>query len=215
MLLTQNKVLGDSLSLTLMVLAHMLRLPLSKFNLQVTHTAQQMNHVKPDLEIAIVMMTALVILFADRETISNHFLDSLVFMNQPKTIQMVMMIIAMTQMPLTKVVKAGPMLGIQLMLNGTQLASKVHMETPGISPVKKISMVVKFVKTTSLLLMLMATLAPHTMSPTQMVAVITTLKNSLPPENAVSAEAEAPETTALETSHGICISPTTKLMVMP
>jgi len=120
MLLTQNKVLGDSLSLTQMVLAHMLKLLLSKFNHQVTHTAQQMNHVKPDLEIAIVMMTALVILFADREIISNHFLDLLVLTFQPKTIQMVTMITAMTQMPLTKVVKAGPMLGIQLMLNGTQ-----------------------------------------------------------------------------------------------
>jgi len=69
----------------------------------------------------------------DKETTSNRFLDSLVLMNQPKTTQMVMMIIAMTQMPLTKEVKAGPMLGTLLMLNGTQSASKDHMEIPGIS----------------------------------------------------------------------------------
>jgi len=58
MLLTQNKVLGDSMSPTQMVLAHMLRLLLFKFNLQVTHTALQMSLVKLDGEIAIVMMTA-------------------------------------------------------------------------------------------------------------------------------------------------------------
>jgi len=46
---------------------------------------------------------------------------------------MVMMIIAMTQMPLTKEVKDGFMLGTLLMLNGTQSASKDHMEIPGIS----------------------------------------------------------------------------------
>jgi len=143
----------------------------------------------------------------DRETISNLFLDSLVLTFQPKTIQMVMMITAMTQMPLTKVVKAGPMLGTLLMLNGTQLASKVHMETPGISPVKKISMVVKFVKTTSLLLMSMAILAHLTMSPTQKAVEITTLKNSLPLENAASAEEVALDTMNLEISHGTCILP--------
>jgi len=203
MLLTQNKVLGDSLSLIQMVLAHMLKLLLSKFNLQVTHTAQQMNHVKPDLEIAIVMMNALVILFADREIISNHFLDSLVFMNLPKTIQMVTMITAMTQMPLTKVVKAGLMLGILLMLNGTQLASKVHMETPGTSQVRKISKVVKCAKTTSLLLMSMATLALHTMILTQMAVEIMTLKISLLLENAASAEVEALDTMA-QNGHGTC-----------
>jgi len=85
-----------------------------------------------------------VTLFVDRETISNLFLDSLVLTFQLKTIQMVMMITAMTQMPLTKVAKAGPMLGIQLMLNGTQLAFKDLTEIPGISPAPKISKVEMF-----------------------------------------------------------------------
>jgi hypothetical protein len=197
-----------------MVLAHMLRLLSFKFNLQVTHIAQQMNHVKPDGEIAIVMMTALETLFVDKETTLNLFQDSLVLMFQPKTTQMVMMITAMIQMPLMKEVKDGLMLGTLLMLNGTQSVSKDHMETPGISLVKKISMAVKFAKTTSLLLMLTVTLAQATMMPTQMVAVITTLKNSSLLENAASVEVEAPETIALENSPGICISPMMKLMVM-
>jgi len=174
---TQNRALGDSMSPTQMVLAHMLRLLSSKFNLQVIHIAPQMNHVKPDGEIAIAMMTALVTLFVDNETTLNLFQDSLVLMFQPKTTQMVMMITAMIQMPLTKVVKDGFMPGTQLMLNGTRSASKDHTETPGISPVKKISMVVKFARTTSLLLMLTVTLAPHTMNPTQMVVEIMILKN--------------------------------------
>jgi len=40
-----------------------------------------------------------------------------------------------TQMALAHMLKAkaGPMLGTLLMLNGTQSASKDHMETPGIS----------------------------------------------------------------------------------
>jgi len=89
------------------------------------------------------------------------------------------------------------------------------MEIPGISPVLKISKVVKFARTTNQSLMLMATLALHTMSPTQMVVETMTLKNSSLPENAVSVEAEVPETTALETSHGTCISPMMMLMDMP
>jgi len=76
-------------------------------------------------------------------------------------------------------------------------------------------MITKYVKTTSLLLMLMATLALHTMNKTQMVAVIMTLKNSLLPENAASAEVEAPETTTLETSTGTCTSLMMMLMDMP
>jgi len=136
MLLTQNKVLGDSLSLTQMVLAHMLK------------------------------------------------------------------------------AKAGPMPGTLLMLNGTQLASKVHMETPGISPVKRISMVVKFAKTTSLSPMLMVILVQATMMPIQMVAVDMTPTTSLLQENAASVEVEAPEITALETSLGTCILPMMKLMDM-
>ena len=215
MLLTQNRVLGDSMSPTQMVLAHMSRLLSFKFNLQVTHTAQQMNHVKLDGEIAIAMMTALVTLFVDKETTLNLFQDSLVLTFQPKTTQMVMMITVMTQMPLMKEVKDGFMPGTLLMLNGTLSVSKDHMETPGISPVKKIFMVVKFAKTTSLLLMLTVTLAQATMSPTQMVAVITTLKSSSLLENAASAEVEALETTALENSPGTCISPMMNLMVMP
>jgi len=136
-----------------------------------------MSLVKPDGEIAIVMMTALVTLFVDKETTLNLFQDLPVLMFQQKTTQMVMMITAMTQMLLTKEVKAGFMPGTQLMLNGILSASKDHTETPGISPVKKISMVVKFVRTTSLLLMLTVTLAPHTMNPTQMDVEIMILKN--------------------------------------
>jgi len=63
--------------------------------------------------------------------------------------------------------------------------------------------------------MSMATLAPHTMNLTQMVAETTTPKNSLPLENAAYAEAEAPETIALEISHGTCTSQMMKLMDMP
>jgi hypothetical protein len=173
-----------------------------------------MSLVKPDGEIAIVMMTALVTLFVDKETTLNLIQDSLDLMFQPKTIQMVMMITAMTQMPLMKEVKDGFMLGTLLMLNGTQSASKDHTETPGISPVKKISMVMKFAKMTNLLLMLTVTLAQATMMPTQMVAVITTLKNSSLLENAASVEVEAPETIALENSHGTCISSMMILMVI-
>jgi len=139
MIVTQNKALGDSLSLTQMVLAHMLKLLSFKFNLQVTHIALQMSHVRLDGEIAIVMMTALATLFVDKEIISNLFLDSLVLTFQPKTTQMVMMITAMTQMPLTKEVKDGLMLGTLLMLNGTQSVSKDHTETPGISLTLKIT----------------------------------------------------------------------------
>jgi len=133
MLVTQNRALGDSMSLIQTVLAHMLRLLSSKFNLQVTHIAQQMSHVRPDGEIVIVMMTALVTLSVDKEIISNLFQDSLVLTFQPKTTQMVMMITAMTQMPLMKEVKDGLMLGTLLMLNGTQSVFKDHTETPGIS----------------------------------------------------------------------------------
>jgi len=133
MLVTQNRALGDSMSLTQMVLAHMLRLLSSKFNLQVMHIAIPLNHVKPDGEIAIAMMTALVTLSVDKEIISNLFQDSLVLTFQPKTTQMVMMITAMTQMPLMKEVKDGLMLGTLLMLNGTQSVFKDHTETPGIS----------------------------------------------------------------------------------
>ena len=201
--MTQNRALGDSMSLIQMVLAHMSRLLSSKFNLQVTHTAQQMSLVKLDGEIVIVMMTALVTLSVDKEIISNLFQDSLVLTFQPKTTQMVMMITAMIQMPHMKEVKDGLMPGTQLMQNGTLSVSKDHMETPGISPVKKISMVVKFARTTSLLLMLTVTLAQATMMPTQMVAVITTLKNSSLQENAASAEAEALETTA-QNGRGTC-----------
>jgi len=142
----------------------------------------------------------------DKETTSNRFQDSLVLMFQLKMTQMVMMIIAMTQMPLTKEVKDGFMLGTLLMLNGTQSASKDLTETPGISLAPKILKVVKFVKMTSQSLMSMETLAPRTMSQTQMAVETMTLKNSLLPENAVSVEAEVPETTALEISHGTCIS---------
>jgi hypothetical protein len=144
MIVTQNRALGDSMSPTQMVLAHMLRLLSSKFNLQVIHIAQQMNHVKPDGEIAIVMMTALVTLFVDKETTLNLFQDSLVLTFQPKTTQMVMMITAMIQMPLMKEVKDGLMLGTLLMLNGTQSVFKDHMEIPGISLVLKILKVVMF-----------------------------------------------------------------------
>jgi hypothetical protein len=68
-----------------------------------------------------------------------------------------------TQMVLALMLKAkaGLMLGTLLMLNGTQSVSKGHMVTPGISPVKKISLV-----------------------------------------------------TMRKTSHGTCISPMMKLMVM-
>jgi hypothetical protein len=197
-----------------MVLAHMLRLLSSKFNLQVIHIAQQMNHVKPDGEIAIVMMTALVTLFVDKEITLNLFQDSLVLTFQPKTTQMVMMITAMIQMHLMKEVKDGFMLGTLLMLNGTQSASKDHTETPGISPVKKISMAVKFAKTTSLLLMLTVTLAQATMMPTQMAVETMTQMNSSLQENAASVEAEALETIALENSPGICILQMMNLMVM-
>jgi len=133
MLRTQNKVLGDSMSLIQIVLAHMSRLLSSKFNLQVMHIAIPLHHVKPDGEIAIAMMTALVTLSVDKEIISNLFQDSLVLTFQPKTTQMVMMITAMTQMPLMKEVKDGLMLGTLLMLNGTQSVFKDHTETPGIS----------------------------------------------------------------------------------
>jgi hypothetical protein len=186
-----------------MVLAHMSRLLSFKFNLQVTHIAQQMNHVKPDGEIAIVMMTALVTLFVDKETTLNLFQDSLVLTFQPKTTQMVMMITAMTQMLPMKEVKAGFMLGTLLMQNGTQSASKDHTETPGISPVKKISIAVKFAKTTSLLLMLTVTLAQAIMMPTQMAVETMTQMNSSLLENAVSVEVEALETIA-QNGHGTC-----------
>jgi len=112
-------------------------------------------------------------------------------------------------------VKDGFMPGTLLMLNGIQSAFKDHIITPGISPAPKISKVVKYARTTSQSLMSMATLAPHTMNLTQTVAETTILKNLSLPENAASAEAEAPETIALETSHGTCILPMMKLMDMP
>jgi len=63
---------------------------------------------------------------------------------------------------------------------------------------KKILKVVKYARTTNLLLMLMVTLAPHTMILTQMVAVTTIPKILLLQETVASAEVEALETT-LET----------------
>ena len=88
------------------------------------------------------------------------------------------------------------------------------METPGISPALKILKVVKFARTTSLLLMSMEIHAPHSMNLTQTVAETMTLKNSLPPENAASAVVEALETIA-QISPGTCTSPMMRLMVMP
>ena len=89
------------------------------------------------------------------------------------------------------------------------------METPGISPAPKILKEVKYARTTSLLLMSMETLAPHSMNLTQMVAETMTPKNSLPPENAASVEAEALDTITLEISLGTCTSPMMRLMDMP
>jgi len=71
------------------------------------------------------------------------------------------------------------------------------------------------VKVTSQSLMSMEILASHTMIPTQMVAVTTTLMNSLLLENAALVEVEALETIALEISHGTCILPMMKLTDMP
>ena len=60
------------------------------------------------------------------------------------------------------------------------------METPGISPAPKILKEVKYARTTSLLLMSMVTLVPHSMMPTQMVAVTTIPQTSMLLLNAVS-----------------------------
>jgi len=71
------------------------------------------------------------------------------------------------------------------------------METPGISPAPKILKEVKYARTTSLLLMSMVTLVPHSMMPTQMVAVTTIPKILLLLETVASAEVEALETTVI------------------
>jgi len=67
----------------------------------------------------------------------------------------------------------------------------------GFPPMKKILKMVKYARTTNLLLMLMVTLAPHTMILTQMVAVTTIPKILLLQETVASAEVEALETTLI------------------
>jgi len=177
-------------------------------------TTTLMNSLLPE-NAACVEEEALDIMKIGTTTMTMIMIGIMIWMSVKVTIQslMSMVILAPHSMNLTQMAAVTTTLKNLLPPENAASAEAEALDTMTLET--KISKVVKYARTTSLLLMSMETLAPHSMNLTQMVAETMTPKNSLPPENAASAEAEALDTMNLEISLGTFTSPMMKLMDMP
>jgi len=177
-------------------------------------TTTLMNSLLPE-NAACVEEEALDIMKIGTTTMTMIMIGIMIWMSVKVTIQslMSMVILAPHSMNLTQMAAVTTTLKNLLPPENAASVEAEALDTMTLET--KISKVVKYARTTSLLLMSMETLAPHSMNLTQMVAETTTPKNSLPPENAASVEAEALDTITLEISLGTCTSPMMRLMDMP
>jgi len=177
-------------------------------------TTTLMNSLLPE-NAACVEEEALDIMKIGTTTMTMIMIGIMIWMSVKVTIQslMSMVILAPHSMNLTQIVAETMTPKNSLPPENAASAEAEALDTMTLET--KISKVVKYARTTSLLLMSMETLAPHSMNLTQMVAETMTPKNSLPPENAASVEAEALDTMTLEISLGTCTSPMMRLMDMP